>query len=324
MLCNSPVRRSLSDYAGYNPGSSLAVDSIVDSCGECKECQVAQGGNHPDIHIVNRDSARFSSGKSRSSQLLSLPIDVIREFVIDQAYRSPVRGKSKFFIIDEADTMLWQAQNALLKTLEEPPSNTYLILISSRPQKFLQTIRSRSQMVRFNGLSQDLIKGRLEQEGVSSQESAFWADFCEGRLGQALGLSKMGLYQVKQELFDKMAAIDYGSVVDIAGRIVEIAKEYGKVYVDKNPNHSSSDAVRQGQEFVLQVITQLFRSAMLYGATGDLTCMEQSRPVEELANRFAPERLSEMISQVDTARRHLSANVNPSLTFESLLIDYCV
>ena len=324
LLCSSPVERPVSDYQGFNPDNSLAVETVTDACGECKECQLIKAQSHPDIHIVSRDSARFSS-KSRNRQILSLPIDVIREFVIDQASHTPVRGKSKIFIIDEADTMLWQAQNALLKTLEEPPANTYIILVSSKPQKFLQTIRSRCQMVRFNSLPLDFTAEFLVENGISRPEAEYWASFCEGSLGKALQLAQMELYSVKQELCGKIVRLDYSGVVDIAGWICDFAKEFGKKYTDRKPEHSSSDAVRQGQEFVLSVMRWFFHSAMLYGVFGSLDINNDDLPlISAMAEKFPPEVLSEMIGQIDSASSRLAANVNPSLTFESLLIDYCL
>ena len=323
LLCSNPVQRSLDDYPGFDPSSPISVGHVADACGQCKECHLAESGNHPDIHIINRDLARFTS-KSRSTQILSMPIDVVREFVIDQACHSPVRGKSKFFIIEEADTMLWQAQNALLKTLEEPPANTFLILITSNPDKFLQTIHSRCQMVRFDSLDSDLIKSKLIDIDIEPQQAEFWAEFSSGSLGQALSLANMDLYPVKIELYEKIGKISYASVIDLAEWMISTAKQYGKTYIEHFPKHSTSDAARQGQLLIIRLMTYAFRAAMLYSLDGRMICPDQSGPIQDLATRFDNETLSEMIRTSHNACQRLASNVNPSLTFESLLIDYAI
>ncbi len=323
LLCENPVQRPLTDYPGFDPSSPIAVGEVSDSCGECKECHLAESGNHPDIHIINRDLARFTS-KSRSSQILSMPIDVIREYVIDQACHSPVRGKAKFFIIEEADTMLWQAQNALLKTLEEPPNDTFLILITSQPDKFLQTIRSRCQMVRFDSLNTNMIKSKLVEQDVEANEAEFWAEFSAGSLGQALNLAKMDIYHVKKELYEKIAKISYPSVIDFSEWLVSTAKQYGKTYIEHNPKHSSSDAARQGQLLMIGLMTYAFRAAMLYSIDGRTVCPDQAGSIIEISTKFDNETLSEMIRISHNACQRLASNVNPSLTFESLLLDYAI
>ena len=323
LLCSNPVEVSLKDYPGYDQGSPIAVDKIIDACGKCKECHLAESGNHPDIQIVNRDLARFTS-KSRSSQILSMPIDVVREFIIEKAGHSPVRGRAKIFIIEEAETMLWQAQNALLKTLEEPPADTYLILITSNPDKFLQTILSRSQMVRFDSLDVGLVETKLIEMGIARQQAEFWADFAAGSLGQALNLAELDLYPVKTELYEKLGSIGYSSVIDLAEWMINTAKQYGKVYLETHPKHSSSDATRQGQLLIIRLMTYAFRCAMLYSVDGKMLCNDQPGPIQELAAKFDNEKLSEMIRAGHTASMRLSSNVNPSLTFESLLIDYAI
>ncbi len=323
LLCSSPVQRSMKDYEGYSAEAAMSVESVTDGCGECKECILARGGNHPDIHYVSRDSARFSS-KSRNSQLLSLPIDVIREFVLDQASNSPVRGGAKVFIIDEAETMLWQAQNALLKTLEEPPSNTYIILVSSEPEKFLSTIRSRSQMVRFDPLPAEMIRSKLLDSGVNAEEALFWSEFCEGRLGAALTYAELGIYQSKQELYGKLSTMSHSSVLETGQWIIDFSKEYGKRYIEKRPNNSSSDGVRQGQELALQLMMYALGRAMNYQVRGKTDVLSVEAVVESLSLRYRAEQLSEMINDICVARDRLGSNVNPSLTFESLLIDYCL
>jgi len=148
-----------------------------------------------------RMSARASASPSPSpcvgsigSKGTTLSIDVIRgEITGDSAenkeakiYKRSFRGKGKFFIIDEADLMEAPAQNSLLKTLEEPPLESYLILITASPQDLLSTIRSRSQLVSFAELPNAVIMSRLLETGMIEEDAALMARLARGSLGRAL------------------------------------------------------------------------------------------------------------------------------------------
>ena len=102
-------------------------------------------------------------------------------------YKRSFRGRGKFFIIDQADLMDLPAQNALLKTLEEPPLNTYMILITASPMELLSTIRSRSQLIEFQGLGEEVIAQALLSPGLSQVDCGLLARLARGSLGRAMG-----------------------------------------------------------------------------------------------------------------------------------------
>jgi len=134
-----------------------------------------------------------ATGKSKGT---TLSIDVIRGEITGDPSESKeskigkrsFRGRGKFFLIDEADLMQNQAQNALLKTLEEPPPDTYLILITASPSELLSTIRSRSQIVLFNELPDEIISPRLMSSAtpLHNDEAALISRLARGSLGRAL------------------------------------------------------------------------------------------------------------------------------------------
>lgn len=130
--------------------------------GTCPECEAIAAGTHPDVYEL--DAA------SRTG------VDNVREEIISSVSFAPVRGAYKVYIIDEVHMLTTQAFNALLKTLEEPPSHVIFVLCTTDPQKILETILSRCQRFDFHRISNEDIVGRLqyicEQEGFSFDEGA--------------------------------------------------------------------------------------------------------------------------------------------------------
>ena len=300
LLCSQPVRRPYQASRG-KIGSHLALEEIDDSCDQCPDCHLVEAGTHPDLHIVTRDLARFLKENRAKDTPVNFRIGVIREFVIKPAGQVPNRGRARVFIIEEAETMTTAAQNALLKTLEEPPSDTFLVLVSSHPERFLPTVRSRCQSVRFQPLPVEFIEEKLISAGIAEVEARYWARFSHGRLGPALELAGMDLYKIKRELDERMAGLDYSTVLDLAGWLVEQAKAFGKMYQkkqveeeeasqeepdgeanDKGNNkandkendkekekEASSSATRLGQRYFLQMLSDIFSKSLRYKILGE-------------------------------------------------------
>ena len=189
VLCDRPQERVNGESV-----PQLAADfPLRVPCEACESCRAIAAGNHPDLHVITKELIRYhdKTGKSKGT---TLSIDVIRGEIIGDSsenkeakiYKRSFRGKGKFFIIDEADLMEAPAQNALLKTLEEPPNESYLILITTSPGELLSTIRSRSQLVTFNELPDEVIVPALIGAGVESEDAALLARLARGSLGRAL------------------------------------------------------------------------------------------------------------------------------------------
>jgi DNA polymerase III delta prime subunit len=192
MLCDSPKREANRGRIG-----TLADDfELRLACGACESCRAVEARSHPDLHVITKELIRYhdQGGKSKGT---TLSIDVIRgEITGDPAAggggkeakigKRSFRGRGKCFLIDDADLMQLPAQNALLKTLEEPPAETYLVLITASPQELLSTIRSRSQIVLFNELPDDIIVSHLMECGQSQEDARLLARLARGSLGRAL------------------------------------------------------------------------------------------------------------------------------------------
>jgi DNA polymerase III subunit delta' len=155
-----------------------------DACGVCASCRRIAKGMHPDVLIVEPGD----NG--------SIRIDQVRDVVDRSGYR-PFEGRRRVVIIDDADALIPAAQNALLKTLEEPPSMTMFILVTSRPDMLLPTVKSRCPELRFRPLDVTEIAAALVARGRGTAEAQAVAATADGSLGQALGASATELVEAR-------------------------------------------------------------------------------------------------------------------------------
>src|SRR5476649_1892295 len=154
-------------------GSGLGAQGSVDACGVCAACSRIARGVHPDVIFV-------SPGDSGA-----IKIDQVRD-VVDRAQYRPFEGRRRVVIIDDADALAPPAQNALLKTLEEPPPSSVFILVTSRPDVLLPTVLSRCPQLRFRPLSAADIATALMARGHNETEARAVAATADGSLGHAL------------------------------------------------------------------------------------------------------------------------------------------
>jgi len=145
-----------------------------DACGTCAACTRIARGVHSDVVVVKPED----SG--------AIKIEQVREIVDRAAYR-PFEGKRRVVIIDEADALVTQAQNALLKTLEEPPPSSVFVMVTSRPDVLLPTVHSRCPQLRFQALSSTDIADLLIARGTPEREARAIAATANGSLEEALG-----------------------------------------------------------------------------------------------------------------------------------------
>src|SRR5687768_16628843 len=152
-------------------------------CGKCDSCRVFDADNHPDFHLVYRQLIRLEKETAKAKLL---PVDVVRDFLVAPANRKPSMGRGKVFVVEEAELMNAMAQNALLKTLEEPYGRALIVLLTDQPGALLPTIRSRSQVVRFGALDEPVVVRELVKRGVEKPLAARAAALSGGALGVAL------------------------------------------------------------------------------------------------------------------------------------------
>ena len=171
-----------------------------DCCDRCLACTKIARGVHPDVHIVAPEGT-------------SLKIDQIRGLT-QEATRTPYEGRRKTFILDQAQTMTEQAQNAVLKTLEEPPGATVLILIAPDTSALLSTIASRCSQIRFAPLPASAIATRLQEGGCDEREAHVLAGLAGGSLGRAQELQSVPLQEI-HHLVEQAFALPPGRILPV-------------------------------------------------------------------------------------------------------------
>ena len=173
-----------------------------DACGQCEPCHKVAADIHPDVIVL-----RVPEGRKR------LLIGQVRKLQEGLVYK-PFEGRHRVILIPEAELLTEEAANALLKTLEEPPDRTHIVLCSSQPWNLLDTIRSRCHQVRFAPLVRSELSTRLVQEqGLGADEAWVLAGLAEGSTGRALAMMQGELMAERKELLEAVRALSLGKPV---------------------------------------------------------------------------------------------------------------
>jgi DNA polymerase III subunit delta' len=173
------------------PSGQASVAVNLASCNDCSSCRAVDSGSHPDLHLIQPDGTQIKIGQ-------------IRELQNAIAYK-PLIGSRKWFLIDEADVMNPEAANSFLKTLEEPPDHSTLILVTARPQALLPTVLSRCQAVRFSPPPLgDLSLWLQKSRGLSPKDSERLATLAMGKIGIAAGADPAALMEERDRILDAL------------------------------------------------------------------------------------------------------------------------
>ncbi len=166
-------------------------------CDSCKSCHAFNHGNHPDVIYFQP----LKNGKTYT-------IEDVREQLLETVDLKPFQYEKKIYIIEKADTLNIQSQNALLKTLEEPPAHAVFLLLAERAEAFLPTILSRVVVMKIRPLSAETIADYLMQAGHLAEESHILSAYAQGRIGQALELVEdEGFREMRQDILGKLEAL---------------------------------------------------------------------------------------------------------------------
>jgi DNA polymerase-3 subunit delta' len=180
-------------------------EGLLDPCATCQACQQVLAGTHPDLHLVAKP-------KDKSTIPIKLLIGEdetrMREGLCHDMALKPFRGGRRIAIIDDADYLAAEGANCLLKTLEEPPPRSVMILIGTSPQQQLPTIRSRCQLVRFHALPDEVVARLLLEHGIVSdvREAGEAAALGRGSLAQAAQFADPELREIRGRLLTQLSA----------------------------------------------------------------------------------------------------------------------
>lgn len=300
--------------------SGAAVQA--DACGRCDDCAAVAAGTHIDLHTIDRMSYKYHPDPIvRGRKGTVIGVDVIRHFVTDPIARHPARGRAKLFIIDEAERMNDEAQNALLKTLEEPPGAGYLLMITSSLERMLPTVRSRCQAVNFARLPDEFIREKLCLAGVelADADRDYLVGLSDGRLGIALRYAERGLYKLRGDIAELVA-----SAADDPSTFAKPGQDLVKSLADEqvapsDEGESDSGAARAARELLIAMLTCTLRDVMRRGLGAAARAhAHDPAAVERLARRMSPRRCAAAIRALTAAETDFEKSANLGLVFDSI------
>ena len=311
-----------------NPRQRPGQPAFFDSCGQCPSCTVFEGGAHPDFRPIYKELVEFTEDGKNKKTPVDMPVDVIREFLIEKVSNRPQMSQYVVYVVQEAEKVNASSQNAMLKVLEEPPSYCVIILLCSRLEKMLPTTLSRCQLVRFGPIESSYIIKKLNETGLDEQESGYWANFCEGRLGQALMWASLETkderpYLLKRQLLDQLAEAKLPAVLTQADWMSKAAKQIAAAWTAKLDNVSTTDINRRAQKGLIQMVTLALDDALRLNAGADqrLVNRDQMAVIRRLADKYEPETLSLLVARMYELCHWVDASVNEKLIFEQLLLN---
>ncbi len=279
------------------------AEAELDPCGVCPGCLQVEGGTHPDVLRLAKPEDKHE-----------LPISLIRELNHDLGLK-PMAGTRRLAIVDDADDLSEEASNAFLKTLEEPPPGSILILLGTSPEAQLDTIVSRTRVVRFAPLSTADLAAVLLERGIVTDpaEADRLAIVGEGSVGRALGLADPELSAFRRRLIDEIASPRGFDPPALAHRIDAFIADAGKDGVAKR--------ARAG--LLAGELARLFRSVLwrTSGLAPPCSDPDDRRAVEDLAARIAPEDVFVLADRCLEADYQVARKASLSLIIEALMHD---
>ncbi len=267
----------------------------LDACGECTSCRQAESNNHPDIIWVTHEKPN------------TISIDEIREQVNRTVPVKPYRGKYKIYIIPDAQMMTLQAQNAILKTIEEPPEYVVILLLTSNETQLLPTIHSRCVMLRFRPIKTELVKNYLmEHFEIPDYKADICAAFGQGNIGKAIRLATDEKFEaMKDEALALVKSCKDMRIPDLIDSMKQLT-EY-KINIDD----------------YLDFVMVWYRDVLLFKATRDLNGVifkEETSTIMRQADTCAYDGIESIIKALGVAKERLAANVSFELTMELLFL----
>ncbi len=276
------------------------------ACGDCSACRRAESRVHPNLHVVGEGDA-----------VTRIKVEEVRTIQGRLSLR-PLEGTRQIVIVDNADHLGDISGNALLKTLEEPPPGAVLILVASEALRVLETIRSRSQEVRFSSLATDQVRAVLEDEGVDREEAEALARSAGGSPGHALALRRLGFPDRGSHIYERFLDLrgrDPGRADPIGIAEDLVARPAGKV---------DAAAERLAVQEILKLLAHLARDAMVASVgvrDGDRSVT--TRILDAALERFGsdPERWGRVLRRLLEAAHNVRYNVSVDLVVADLLLD---
>jgi len=306
-------------------------NGFADSCGACESCRSFEAGSHPDFNYIYKELLEFTRDGKDKTTPVEFPIDVVREFMVEKAPVKPTLSDRRVFVVGEGEKLNTESQNCLLKTLEEPPEYCCIILLCTRLEELLPTIKSRCQIVRFGPIDEKEILNKLKEFNIEKTQAEYFARLSEGSIGLAYQWAQLeaegaNFYETKKELINDLSGLELADALNVARQFPEKAKEIAAVRAKLEPNISKTDINRKAQKILIRIVISALSDAMKLGlaGTGKIINFDQQEQIKRLAERFDAEQAAARIADACKAIVQIDANVNERLIFEQLLLNLAI
>lgn len=261
-------------------------------CGACKACTLIEAGNHPDLIYVEKDTK-------------TTKIDTVREKLVKNMDIKPYQGPYKVIVVTEADTLTIEGQNAMLKTIEEPPSYGIVILITENLAKLLPTIKSRCIHLRFNPLNYEALVNYLGPYNLSERQTEIFAQFAEG----SIGIAKK-LIEDEQFLEERKKSIEY---------LLSLQK------VDLIEMYNLVKTICDEKEFIgsmLRFWLFWYRDLAILKATGEgnLYYLDYKSHLLDMTSKLTYNTIDRHIKLIKNAQTQINQNIYATFAIENLLL----
>ena len=267
----------------------------TEPCGECHSCKQAMSGNQPDIITVTHEKPA------------SIGVEDIRGQLCGDIQIKPYSSPYKIYIVDEAEKMTVQAQNALLKTIEEPPAYGVIMLLTTNADAFLPTILSRCVTLKLRPVKNEIIRPYLmEKYHIPDYQAEVCTAFARGNVGKA----------------ERMAQSE--QFAELKSHLLHLLRHLRDMEV-----YELTEAVRSASEYKTEINDYLdlmalwFRDVLLFKATRQidgLVFAEEINAISAQAQKSSYEGLERILKALEKAKVRLNANVNFELTMELLML----
>ena len=264
----------------------------TEPCNHCTSCLQADTGNQPDIIYVSHEKPN------------SIGIHDVREQINGSIGIKPYSSDYKIYIVDEAEKMTAEAQNALLKTIEEPPAYAVIFLLTTNLGKLLPTILSRCVVLNIQPVKDELIKRHLLSLGVEERQAEFCTAFSMGNVGKAIRVATSEEFnEIKNDCVHMLKYAKDMQVYELIQAVKELTKYKLQIYD------------------YLDFMLMWYRDVLLLKATGNansLIYQEEYSSIRDRGNQSSYEGIQKIIEEIEKAKVRLRANVNFELTIELL------
>lgn len=266
----------------------------TDACDICKSCLQAESGNHPDIRYITHEKA-------------SISVDDIREQLNNDIQIKPYSSNYKVYIIPDANKMTEQAQNALLKTIEEPPAYAVIILITDNIHSLLSTIQSRCIILNTKPVNKEEIAAYLVKNlSMEPEQARIAAGFCQGNMGKAIRFANSEDFQeMKSDVLRLLKNIDTMELSEIMEIIRLFSQKKGMI------------------NDYLDLMLLWYRDVLMFKVTKDanlLLYQDEYNAISRQASIRTYEDIENILESIDKTKVRLDANVNFDIAIELMIL----